>query len=546
MTNATLTHSIHLERPGEYEITIEAAGDQAGPELPKMGVLVDGKQERQFAVKNVRTDGQLFTFKRRFSKGSHTLGVAFLNDYWNEKEPDPTKRDRNLILYNVRINGPLYAAPPKLPASHEKIIVAVPDAKTTRKEASEKVIRRLASWAFRRPVTDAEAARLVAITERSRIDGETYEQGIQLALQAILVSPHFIYKLELDPPGKEGQPRNLNDFEVATRLSYFLWNSAPDIELMTHATKKTLLAGSNLEQQARRLLKDIRSKALVEHFASQWLELGGLDAHKPSAAEFPAYDAKLRFAMRRETELFMWTVLRDDRSVINLLETDFTFVNEPLARLYGIPGIRGEQFQRVSTVGTPRGGIITQASFLTVTSNPNRTSPVKRGKFILDNILGVSLPPPPPNVPELKEKELSGTLRQRMEQHRTNPLCASCHQRMDPLGFALENYDGIGRWREKDGAASIDASGKLPTGEEFNGPLALQKVLVARKDEFVECLTEKLLIYALGRGLEYYDQCAVDKIVKNVKAADYRFSALVLEVVKSDPFLKKGSKGSAP
>jgi hypothetical protein len=240
--------------------------------------------------------------------------------------------------------------------------------------------------------------------------------------------------------------------------------------------------------------------------------------------------------------LFVWTVLREDRSVIDLLSTDFTFVNGPLAKLYGIPGIEGEQFQRVATGNLHRGGLLTQASFLTVTSNPNRTSPVKRGKFILDNILGMPPPPPPPNVPELKEQELKGTLRERMEQHRTNPVCASCHQRMDPLGFALENYDGIGGWRDKEGGSKVDASGKLPSGESFNGPDELRKLLVARKDQFVECLAEKLLTYALGRGLEYYDQCAVDKIVKNVKAADYRFSSLVLEVVRSDPFLKKGAK----
>ena len=554
LTNATLEHKIDVDRPGEYEITIEAGGDQAGDEPPKMALAIDGKQERQFAVKNSRTDGRHFTHKRRLAKGSHTLAISFLNDFWNEKEPDPTKRDRNLIVYNLRVSGPLNLAPPKLPASHERIVVAVPDTKTTRREASEKVIRRLASWAFRRPATEQEVSRLVALTERSARDGEAYEQGIQLALQAILVSPHFLYKVELDPPGKEGQPRDLTDLEVATRLSYFLWSSGPDAELLTHATRGSLLSsnasgkapGNTLESQVRRMLADVRSKALVEHFASQWLQLGGLADHKPSAAAYPEYTAKLRFAMRRETELFVWTVLREDRSVVDLLSADFTFVNESLAGLYGIPGIRGDQLQRVSTAGTPRGGLLTQASFLTVTSNPNRTSPVKRGKFILDNILGAPPPPPPANVPELVEKELSGTLRQRMEQHRTNPVCASCHQRMDPLGFALENYDGIGRWRERDGVARIDASGQLPTGEKFQGPQELERLLIARKDEFVECLSRKLLTYALGRGLEHYDECAVEKIVAGAKSADYRFSALVLQVVQSDPFLKKGTKRSTP
>jgi uncharacterized protein DUF1588/uncharacterized protein DUF1585/uncharacterized protein DUF1592 len=283
-------------------------------------------------------------------------------------------------------------------------------------------------------------------------------------------------------------------------------------------------------------------KALVENFAGQWLQLRALDKSRADAATFPSYDAKLARAMRGETEQFVWSVINDDRSVVDFLSADFTFVNESLAGLYGIKGVQGSEFQRVSTIGTGRGGLLTQASFLTVTSNPNRTSPVKRGRFILENILGTPPPPPPPNVPELRGAELKGTLRQRMEQHRANPVCASCHNRMDPLGFALENYDAIGRWRDREGGSRIDASGKLPSGEEFTGPQALRKLLVARKELFVRCLTEKLLTYALGRGLEYYDQCAIDEIVKQVKADDYRFSALVLGIVRSDPFLKKGSR----
>lgn len=542
VTNGVVALHFQFPHGGEYEVRIQAAGDFAGDELPKIGFLVDGKPDRTIEVKSHRQEPKEISFKRRFGKGKHKLGIAFINDFFDKDAPDPNKRDRNLILNYVHIEGPLDGPLTKLPESHEKLINAVPDGKLSPKEAAEKVIKRLASRAFRRPATPEEIDRLVKLAEKARAEGDTFEQGIQLALQAVLISPHFIYKVEMDPPGKEGQPRDLSEFEVATRLSYFLWNSSPDDELLLQGWKKTLLQGGNLEQQVRRMLKDPRSKALVENFASQWLELRSLDVRTPDASTFPAYDAKLKLAMRRETELFVWTVLREDRSIIDLLSADFTFVNEPLAKLYGIPGIEGEGFQRVATGNLHRGGLLTQASFLTVTSNPNRTSPVKRGKFILDNILGMPPPPPPPNVPELKEQELKGTLRERMEQHRTNPICASCHQRMDPLGFALENYDGIGRWREKEGGSKVDASGKLPGGETFNGPDELRKLLVARKDQFVECLAEKLLTYALGRGLEYYDQCAVDKIVKNVKAGDYRFSSLVLEVVRSDPFLKKGAK----
>jgi hypothetical protein len=540
MNNATLSHTWTVDRGGQYELSVEGGGDQAGPEAPRMAVLLDGKQLKVFDVKNNRHKGKLYAIKQRLSKRQHTVSISFLNDYYNPDKNNRPKGDRNLIVYNLRITR----VPPamKLPASHKRIITATPDEHTTRKQASEKVLRRLASWAYRRPVTESELARLVALTQQAEADGESYEAGIRLALTAILVSPHFIYKVELDPPGKEGAPRNLNDFEVATRLSYFLWNSSPDAELMTHAKNKSLLNGDNLAKQTRRLLQDIRSKALVENFVGQWLELRDLEDHQPDAATFPAYDARLRFAIRRETELFIWTILHEDRSVVDLLAADFTFVNGPLAELYGISGIEGDEFKRVSTAGRKRGGLLTQASFLTVTSNPNRTSPVKRGKFILDNLLGAPLPPPPPNVPEFKPGRLAGSLRQQMEQHRTNSLCASCHERMDPLGFALENYDGIGRWRDNDGGQRVDASGKLPTGEQFSGPDDLRRVLLARKDEFVKCLAEKLLTYALGRGLEYYDQCAVETIVREVKTADYRFSSLALEIVRSDPFLKTGGK----
>lgn len=540
LTSGTLSHTWTVERGGEFEIAVEGGGDQAGPEPPRMAVQIDGKQVQVFEVKNNRHHGKLFPIKRRLSKGEHTVGIAFLNDYFVEKKGNKPSRDRNLVVYNLRITRIL--PPPKLPPSHRGIIFVTPDQRTTRKQASEKVLKRLASWAYRRPVTDQELARLVQLTQQAQANGESYEEGIRLALTAILVSPHFLYKVELDPLGKEGQPRNLNDFEVATRLSYFIWNSSPDAELLTHATNRTLLKADNLSRQTRRLLQDIRSKALVENFVGQWLELRSLEEHQPDTISYPAYDDKLKFAIRRETELFVWTVLHEDRSVVDLLAADFTFVNGPLARLYGIAGVQGDEFQRVSTVGRKRGGLLTQASFLTVTSNPNRTSPVKRGKFILDNLLGAPLPPPPPNIPEFKPGRVAGSLRQQMEQHRVNPLCASCHDRMDPLGFALENYDGIGRWRDKDGGQPVDASGRLPSGEQFRGPDELRGVLLARKDEFVKCLAEKLLTYALGRGLEYYDECAVEQIVRKVKAADYRFSSLVLEIVRSDPFLKSGGK----
>ena len=542
LTNAKLIDSFDAPGAGMYEIRIQAAGDQAGDEPAKMGLVIDGKQEKQFNVKNERERPNEFSLKHRFRGGHHKLEVAFLNDYYNEKAPNPKNRDRNLIVHSVQITGPLNLTTRSLPDSHKRIITKVPDAKTNRRAASDEVLRQFASLAFRRPATDAEVGRLVALTEKSRTDGESFEQGIQLAIQAVLVSPQFLYKVELDPPGKEGQPRDLTEFEIATRLSSFLWSSLPDAELQALCASKSLLAERNLERQVRRMLKDERAKALIENFVGQWLELHALERRRPDPTLFPNYNAKLAAAMRRETELFVWTVIRDDLSAIDLLSANFTYINEALARLYGIKGVTGNEFQLVSTEGTHRGGLLTQASLLTATSNPNRTSPVKRGRFILDNILGTPPPPPPPNVPELKEVQSQITLRQRMEQHRQNPVCASCHNRMDPLGFALENYDAIGQWREVDGGGRVDASGKLPTGEEFKGPEALKKLLVDRKEQFVRCLTEKLLTYALGRGLEYYDQCVVDDIVNKASRANYRFSALVLEIARSDPFLKKGSR----
>lgn len=319
----------------------------------------------------------------------------------------------------------------------------------------------------------------------------------------------------------------------------------PDDELFALAAEGKLRQNDVLEKQVRRMLADTKSQALVENFGGQWLELRSLDIRTPDLTQFSEYTPALRNAMRKETEMFLASVMREDRSVMELLSADFTFVNEPLAKLYGIEGVSGEEFQRVSLTGTPRGGLLTQASMLTITSNPGRTSPVKRGKWILENILGTPPPPPPPNVPELKENEAAvvGTLREKLEQHRANPICASCHYRMDPLGFALENFDAIGRFRQTDHGAAIDNSGKLPSGEEFKGAADLRKILIsARSGEFLQCLSEKLLTYALGRGLEYKDQCAVDAIKAEAATHDHKFTSLVLGIVKSAPFQKVGAK----
>jgi hypothetical protein len=410
-------------------------------------------------------------------------------------------------------------------------------------DRARRILEAFATRAYRRPVGAAEVDRLARLVQDAQKEGDGFEAALRLPLQAVLVSPHFLFRVELDhEPDNPAAVHPVTDFELASRLSYFLWSSMPDEELFALARQRRLRQDGNLQAQVRRMLKDSRSRALVDNFAGQWLQTRNLKALNPDPATFPGFDEPLREAMRRETELFFEAVLREDRSVLEFLDADFTFLNERLARHYGIAGVTGADFRRVSLAGSPRGGVLTQASVLTVTSNPTRTSPVKRGKWILENILGASIPPPPPGAGELSEDKavvLSGSLRKRMEQHRANPACASCHQRMDPLGFGFENFDGVGAWRERDGKFPVDPSGVLPDGRSFQGPRELRAILKTQTAAFVHCLAEKMLTYALGRGLEAYDDAAVDGIGRALAADGYRFSRLVLEIVQSDPFQKR-------
>ena len=386
--------------------------------------------------------------------------------------------------------------------------------------------------------------RLMRFVESALNDGEEADSGLRLALKAVLVSPQFLFRGESQPdPNNPQSVHGIDEFALASRLSYFLWSSMPDDPLFAEARRGTLR--KNVEAQVKRMLKDAKSKALVDNFAGQWLQIRNLSQVTPAKEKYPKFDESLREAMEKETELFFDYIMREDRSVLEFINADYTFVNERLARHYGIAGVKGDKFQRVSLKGTARGGLLTQGSILTITSNPTRTSPVKRGKWVLENLLGTPPPPPPPDVPELKEgKELTGTLRERMEQHRANPSCAVCHQRMDPIGFGFENFDGIGAWREKDGSAPIDPSGELVTGETFKGPAELKNILLKQKrTEFIRCLTEKMLTYALGRGLEYYDRCATDQIAKELAKKNYRFSQLITAIVKSTPFqMRRGEQ----
>jgi hypothetical protein len=429
------------------------------------------------------------------------------------------------------------------PEARKRIFIVT----TQNEESAKQILKTFADRAYRRPVREDELRRLLRFVEMAEKNRDGFETGIGLALQAVLVSPHFLFRVEFDRrPDNPKSIHPINSYELASRLSYFLWSSMPDDELFELARKKTLSEPDVLEKQVRRILKDPRSRALVDNFAGQWLQLRNLKDFKPEPDLFPAFDDKLRSAMLQETELFFENAVREDRSILDFIDADYTFVNERLAKHYGLPGVKGEQFRRVSLTGTPRGGILTQAAVLSVSSNPTRTSPVKRGKWILENILGTPPPPPPAGVEELKEDKesvLSGTLRQRMEQHRANPNCATCHQRMDPLGFGFENFDAIGAWRSREGKHAIDPSGTLPGGETFKGPTELRAILKKRPDAFARCLAEKLLTYALGRGVERYDRCALDNIVQGAAKDHYKFSRLVIGVVQSDPFLKRRGKG---
>jgi hypothetical protein len=426
----------------------------------------------------------------------------------------------------------------------------VKDPELERQQRIYDILRAFADRAFRRPATHDELSRLLGAVLSAEKDGEGPDSAIQDALRAVLVSPHFLFlggTAPVEDPSVPPLPEN--DFDLAARLSYFLWSSMPDEELFRLAARGSLRHGGELRTQVKRMLRDRRSHALAENFAGQWLQTRKLNEYAPDPVLFPDFDEPLRAAMLKETELFFATIQGEDRSVQEFLDADYTFVNARLARHYGIPGVEGNGFRRVSLVGTPREGVLSQASVLAVTSNPTRTSPVKRGKWILENILGAPPSPPPSGVEGLIEGKgigPSGTLRQRMERHRTDPACASCHRRMDPLGFGLENFDAVGAWRTSDGGSPIDPSGELPGGRAFRGPAELRAVLSTRREAFARCLTEKMLTYALGRGLRRSDRFEVDRIAASLARDGYRFSALVFAVVEGAPFQAKDGEREGP
>lgn len=558
----------HWDPDGEYIFRTRVFAESGNQQPLKVTVLVHGKDLpdptpdaglanllggvqkparilKTFLVKaDKRENAELLEVRVPPMPNRHRMMIAI--DKRADGEP-PAK----LFVEYLALEGPLDTRP----ASQRQLLAATPG--KSQAEQTREVLSRFLRRAFRRLPEPDELTRILALAEGALASGEKWEGAMQLAMQAVLCSPKFLFRAELDDQPRSPNVRTLDEFQLASRLSYFLWSTMPDDTLLDLAERKQLTA--NLDAQVRRLLSDPRSAALVQNFAMQWLQVKRIEFISPDGQLFPTFNVKLRSSMLRETELFVESIIREDRSVLNLIDADYTFLNEPLANHYGIadtngtpigqkptkPGsqpIKGEAFQRVSLQDRTRGGLLTQGSVLTVTSNPTRTSPVKRGRWVLEQVLGAPPPPPPPNVPELPEDAKAvtgGSLRQRLEAHRRKPECANCHAKMDPIGFALENFNAVGEYRTKDGSFDIDATGEFSDGTKFTGPGDLKSIVLQRQNEFLRCLTEKLLIYATGRGLEYYDRPTVDRIVKALPSGEFKFSVLVTEIVKSDAFRQR-------
>ena len=541
---------IEVAAGGSFRLKIRAWEQRGGPGSAELSVRFDREEARVVEVTALKTRPQIYTLPVSLTAGSHRIELGYFNDYNQQDNPvSELNGDRDLFVDYVSLEGPSEAEPPALPASHLRVFTETPEP-GEESAVARRLMEAFAAKAWRRPVPARQLDRLQALMDYALEQGVNFEQAVQLAVQGVLASPRFLYRWELDPETEAGESageRDLDAWEFASRLSYFLWSSMPDETLFVLAESGELLEPAVIEEQVERMLLDPRAEALAVNFAGQWLQFRNLETTEPDPQRFPAFDEDLRAAMRRESVLFFSTLMREDRSLFELLDADFTFVNDRLAAHYGLEGEFGPEFRRVSlTAESGRGGILTQASTLVLTSNPTRTSPVLRGKWILEQILGTPPPPPPPDVGELEEDAAAvaaATLRERLEHHRAKPECAACHARMDPIGFAFENFDAVGVWRDLDGNFPIDASGELPDGRRFDGPRELIDLLKT-EETFLRTVAEKMLTFALGRGLEYYDKCAIDEILAALALADNRFSALISAVVTSDPFRKVNLQAS--
>jgi mono/diheme cytochrome c family protein len=541
-TSSAYMDKLNFPLDGEYAVRAKVWAIKAGNDPSKAVIRVDGKDLQTFEVSVSEDKATVIEFKGKFAAGEKRVAVSFANPFTDKTGKEEKKRTLGVDF--LEVEGPLGQF--DQPQTRGRQLILGDVAKETpkdKKAAAEKVLSAFARRAYRRPVTKDETARLVKLFELADGKGDKFEEAIKLPLKAVLCSPHYLFRVEGDPK-PPATNRTLNDHELAVRLSYFLWSSMPDDELFAAAEKGELRKPAVLQAQVKRMLADWKAMSLTQDFAGQWLMLRSVWGVQPDSKLFPAFDDKLKASMVRETEEYFAHIVKNDRSVMEFLDSDYTILDERLAKHYGVKGVVGEKFREVKLTDGKRGGVLTHASVLTVTSNPTRTSPVKRGKWVLENLLASPPPPAPPNVPELEKTALTGTLRQQMEQHRANPSCAGCHEKMDAIGFGLENFDAIGGWRDSDGKNKVDASGVLPGNQKFDGPAELRKILMTQGDKFRRCLAEKLLTFALGRGLEYYDKCVLDDLVTKLKGGSDRFSALVLAVVQSEPFQQRNAKRS--
>ncbi len=546
---STLEFRHHVDYSGEYRVRIDMAGSRGKNGAPvKLGLWMDGKllESRMIETKTPTFEGfGMYPYwgmdtKLVLPQGDHTFRLGIIGDGLSKqmKQDDAFNPRKNIYPYGLKFFGPFPAKVES--ASRKRILICNPKLGVA---CTRKIVRNLARRAFRRPVHTAEVAALMRFVNTA----ETPEQGIQNAIRAMLVSPHFLFRIERDPNAQQ-DVRKISDIELASRLSYFLWSSMPDDELLRLAEAGRLRAADVLVAQVKRMIADPKSVALAENFAGQWLQLRNLDSLRPDAEKFPDWGAELREAMRTETRMFFEHVLRENQPVTDFLNARYSFLNERLAKHYGIANVTGPDFRRVDLATNERGGITSHGSVLAVSSYPTRTSVVLRGKYILDNIFNTPPPPAPPNVPVLDEAAVgsSASLRKQMEAHRANPSCAACHNKLDPMGFALENYDAIGRWRTMDGKFPVDASGAILRGKSFTNPAEFRAALLAKTPEFAQALTEKLMVYALGRGLERFDKPTIAAMQPKLAASEYRFQVLIQEIVNSLPFqARRGEVRSA-
>ena len=534
---------------GEYAVKVEVAG--AARDAQQIEITVDGERMELIPLGGGGGRGggnRPLEFRIPIKAGPRLVGVTFIerSQVRGEETLRPRMRSRGTqpALASVTISGPYSVTGPGDTPSRQRIFVCQPASAADEAACAREILSTLARRAYRRPSlasSDEDVQRLWPFYVAGHREGG-FERGIERALERILVSPQFLFRIETDPPNvKPGTVHELDEIEIASRLSFFIWSSIPDDELLDLAAAGRLKNPATLEQQVRRMMADPRSTSLVNNFAAQWLYLRDLESKDPDQLLFPNFDETLRSGLLKETELFLDSILRSDRSVLDLITANYTFLNERLAGHYGIPNVKGSHFRRVELpAGDPRGGLLGQGSILSVTSYSTRTSPVLRGKWVLENLLAAAPPPPPPDVPALKtegaEPGKALTMREAMIQHRANPACSSCHARMDPIGFALENFDALGKWRQHDSFNRIDASGSLPDGRRFEGVAGLKEILVEDSEEFVTAVSEKLLMYGLGRNLQYYDAPAIRAIVREAARNNNTFSSLVLGVAKSPPF----------